>query len=248
MGPAKRKLGFGTPARASPAKKAKISTGGGKRKRKQGGSKGLGKALINLAEQKRYTVGWTETGMKGSTSGTGTWYGPVNILAGIVTGSTAQTRNGDETFLNSIDIKVTWLRPLDRPNTVFRIALIRTDYDGIPSLGALGAGPPMRCSLVNSNVMASFDEEKMIIEKEWYANPVDVGNEPSANATIGGGQIYDIKYVRIPVNRKIHYKDATKTSGVNCYSIIVTGQDERGGAGNDIGECYLEYSLYFKDV
>lgn len=242
-----RVLFAATPARASPAKKRKTTSAGGKRKRKAG-PKGLRSALINLSEQKRW-VGTFSTDMYGSVSGTGTWYGPVNILTGIVTGSTGQTRVGDEIFLNSIDIKVTWVRPVDRPNTVFRIALIRTDYEGIPSLGAAGAGPPLRCSISNSNMMCSLEEERITIEKEWYANPFEAGTEPApAGGTSYGGEVMDIKYVRVPVNKKIHFKDATRVTGSNSYCILVTAQDRVGGATAVIGRCFMEYSLYFKDV
>jgi len=243
--PAKRTLVFpgGTPARSSPAKKAKISAG--KRKRKTGAGKGLGKALLKLAEQKRFTSTFS-TGMNGTVSGNGTWYGPVNILAGIVTGSTGSTRNGDEIYINHIDVKISYTRPTDRPNTLFRAAVIRTDYDGIPTLGAAGAGPPLRASIGNNNVMSSLEEEKLIIEKEWYANPSDVGSVPNSSNPIA--EIMDVKYVRVPVNRKVHYKDASRTSGVNCFSIIVTAQDRRGGATDTVGSCWMEYSIYFKDV
>jgi len=242
-----RVLFAGTPVRASPMKKAKTMAAGGKRKRKPGGTKGLGKALLKLAEQKRF-VNVFSGDMYGSLSGTGTWYGPVNILSGILQGTSSSTRIGDEIYVNSIDIKISWVRPVDRPNTVFRCCVIRTDYDGIPSLGAAGAGPPLRSSLGNSNVFCSLDEEKLVIEKEWYANPVDVGTEPCSAAQLGGGEVMDTKYVRVPVNKKIFYKDAVKTMGANVYTICVTSQDRLGGATAIIGRFFMEYSIYYKDV
>jgi hypothetical protein len=210
--------------------------------------KGLKKAIINVAELKRKTYTFS-TEFNGWTTGTGTWLGATNMLSNIGTGVTSADREGDEIYLVSIDMKVSTWRPIDRQNGVFRFALIKSDYDYIPTLGAAGAGPIMRSNTGGRTVLcSSIDEERYDIVKEWYVNPGDLNLVNTTAATAPAGPTVYTQYVRVPVNRKIHYKEATKMSGANCYSLLMTLSDQRGVLTDVIGNAVVEISLYFKDV
>jgi len=230
-GKARRRLGSTAPRRM--------------RKKKVGPGRAVVRATImDLAEQKRYDWRYDHPSGLGNAS----WKIDPNVLSRIGTGNTNSTRIGDEIYVQYIEVSGFFQALADRPNTIIRAVSTFTDYTSIPTQAV---GFAMRVTPANSWEWFSnaLDEQQQrvmidrIVEAKFGAQNC-VTNE----GTNDSRPLLVPFTFTIPVNRKIHFKDAQHISGTSALNIGYIATDARGGVLDNIGYVNTQCSIFFKDV
>lgn len=214
-----------------------------KRRRKApAGTAKVRKAILDIAELKRVDLSnsWN--------MGNGYWFCAHNLFSAISTGSTAQNRNGIEIYVDRLEINLLASTTWDRPNAIFRVVAVMTDYENIPN--GTSTYPQLRQNPVSAkgSFVTPLDETKqrILLDMPVYPNNIVANNHN--NLAADSCSVHTLNKVTLRINKKIHYKDSTHLLGMNHITIGVFAMDDIGGSEDKIGEGRLFTSIFFKDV
>ena len=215
------------------------------RKKKAGPGRAMVRATImDLAEQKRFDWRYDHPGGLGN----GGWKIDPNVLSRVGTGNTNSTRIGDEIYVQYVEVTGNFQTQTDRPNTIVRACATFTDYTNIPT-SATGFVMRQTPGSVPEWISNSLDEQQQRVMVDQFV----MAKYGAANCITNEGtndsvqQVTPFKFT-IPVNRKIHYKDAQHLSGTSALNIGYLATDVRGGILDNIGVITTQCSIFFKDV
>lgn len=243
--------GMGKRARSgggNPRAKKRLALGasgsGSKRRRKSpAGTSKVRKAILDLKELKRYDQAYNWD------IGNGQWATFGNIFTSIQTGTTSTNRDGNEIYIDRVELNFLFSTVWDRPNCIVRLIAVMTDHENIPNATS-GVMPLMRINptTAKGSYTTPLDEAKQRILLDMPVYPHNIVANNHNNLAADSESVHTLNKVTLRVNKKIHFKDSTHLLGMNHLSIAVFGLDDKGGATDKIGGGILFTSIFFKDV
>lgn len=160
-------------------------------------------------------------------------------MLGVGVGTTNQTRIGQEVHGKNIEVDLLYQIKDGYPQQNVRVLVFRED-------AGTAATPPgfmvAGSTLANINILGDVDTDKY---KVVYDKIIKIdGQQKSA----GTENCFSLRF-KIPLNKKIVYRDATKPDGKNTYSMMVIPYvSTEVAAGTLVGTATVSSKFNFQDL
>lgn len=196
---------------------------------------------LRNSESKHHAAQWAHASLYHNS-----WIRPTQNLLYSGQGSGDTHRVGDDVFAKGVRLDLVFDQPADRPQTSFRVVVLRGHYTQFSST----TSPPLKTPSVNVSLIDHIDTEKCnVVFNKIYRNyqpNTDVGSD----ANYASKPTTFMRKIWIPLKMKKYTYDGNNGyhGKWDSYAVYVTAYDHRGDVTTDIvGGLTALTNFYFKD-